>query len=98
MSQRREPLYAKMGHSVDTQTLIHRLESNELAAYHSIYQAPSADVARQLGLGWLDYDGVLLVWNRAAPTFLFNRVLALGLFKPATDETGATVSGSSGRN
>jgi GNAT superfamily N-acetyltransferase len=71
---------------VDTQALTKRLETNELAAYRSIYQAPSADVAKQLGLGCVDYDGTLLVWNRAAPTFLFNRVLALGVFQPATDE------------
>lgn len=70
---------------MDIQTLTNRLEANELAAYRSIYQAPSADVARQLGFGCADYEGALLIWNRAAPTFLFNRVLALGVFQSATE-------------
>ena len=77
---------------MDVQTLTHRLEANELAAYRSIYQAPSSAVAGQLGLGYADYGGALLVWNRAAPTFLFNRVLALGVFQPAMERAGFQVA------
>jgi len=50
-----------------------------------MYQSPAPAVAAQLGLGYTEQGGALLIWNRAAPTLLFNRILALGAFEPADD-------------
>ncbi len=75
-----------MSQPPDSLTLTRRLEANEVACYRSIYELIPAEVAGRLGIGWVEQDGALLVWNRAAPMFLFNRVLALGVFAPATDE------------
>jgi GNAT superfamily N-acetyltransferase len=50
-----------------------------------MYQSPAPAVAAQLGLGYAEQGGALLIWNRAAPTLLLNRILALGIFEPADD-------------
>jgi GNAT superfamily N-acetyltransferase len=69
----------------DIITLTQRLEANEVAAWRAIVQAPAAEVASRLGLGCAEQGGALLIWNRAAPVFIYNRLLALGVFEPATD-------------
>src|SRR5215212_12148323 len=63
-----------------------RLESNEVAAWRAMYQSPTPAVAAKLGLGYAEQGGALLIWNRAAPTLLLNRILALGVFESADDE------------
>ena len=65
--------------------LTRRLANNEIAAWRTIYQAVSADLAAQLGIGYAEDAGVLHIWNRSAPVFLFNRVIGLGVFEEATD-------------
>src|SRR6266508_2508415 len=65
--------------------LTRRLEANEIAAWRAIYDAASATLAAQLGFGYAEQGGALLFWNRAAPSPLFNRIVGLGVFEPATD-------------
>lgn len=74
-----------MSQSSDNLALTRQLEANEIAAWRTMWQAPAAEVAVQLGLGYAERGGALLIWNRAAPVFLYNRLLALGVFEPATD-------------
>lgn len=69
----------------DITTLAQRLEANEVEAWRSIMRGPTAAMAEQLGVGWAEQDGALLIWNRAAPVPIYNRLLALGVFEPATD-------------
>ena len=69
----------------DITTLAQRLEANEVDAWRAIVQGPPAAMAQQLGLGWAEQGGALLIWNRAAPVPIYNRLLALGVFEPATD-------------
>jgi GNAT superfamily N-acetyltransferase len=69
----------------DIAALARRLEMNEIAAWRAMYQSPTPAVAAQLGLGYAEQGGALQIWNRAAPTLLFNRILALGVFEPADD-------------
>jgi hypothetical protein len=69
----------------DILELARRLAYNEIAAWRTIYQALSADLAAQLGIGYAEEYGALRIWNRSAPVFLFNRVIGLGLFEEATD-------------
>jgi GNAT superfamily N-acetyltransferase len=65
--------------------LARRLEANEIAAWRAIFDAASAALAAQLGFGYAEQGGALLFWNRAAPSPLFNRIVGLGVFEPATD-------------
>jgi GNAT superfamily N-acetyltransferase len=69
----------------DIGALERRLEANEVAAWRAMYQSQAPAVAAHLGLGYAEQGGALLIWNRAAPTLLFNRILALGVFEPADD-------------
>jgi hypothetical protein len=68
-----------------TTELTRRLANNEIAAWRTIYQAVSADLAAQLEIGYAEDAGALRIWNRSAPVFLFNRVMGLGVFEEATD-------------
>jgi hypothetical protein len=68
-----------------TTELTRRLVNNEIATWRAIYQAASANLAAQLGIGYAEEAGALRVWNRSAPVFLFNRVIGLGVFEEATD-------------
>lgn len=74
-----------MSSSTDMIELARRLEANEIAAWRSMYHASPAAIAAQLGSGYTEQGGALLVWNRAAPLVLFNRIMGLGVFEPATD-------------
>ncbi len=74
-----------MSDQQDIGALERRLEANEVAAWRAMYQSPTPAVAARLGLGYAEQGGALLIWNRAAPTLLFNRILSLGVFEPATD-------------
>jgi GNAT superfamily N-acetyltransferase len=74
-----------MSQPIDSTALARRLEANEIAAWRSIFQAPAPDVAAKLGLGYVEQAGALLIWNRAAPVAIYNRLLALGVFEPAAD-------------
>ena len=74
-----------MSHPSDNLALARRLEANEVAAWRTMWQSPAAEVAAQLGLGYAEQGGALLIWNRAAPVLIYNRLLALGVFEPATD-------------
>lgn len=69
----------------DISALTRRLEANEIAAWRAICEAPAPEVAEQIGLGCADLGGALLIWNRAAPVFIYNRLLAPGVFEPASD-------------
>lgn len=69
----------------DITALERRLEANEVAAWRAMYQSLTPVIAEQLGMGYAEQGGALLIWNRAAPTLLFNRILALGVFEPADD-------------
>src|SRR5215208_3156639 len=71
----------------DSTALARRLEANEVAAWRAMVGAPPAEIAASLGLGYAEQDGALLIWNRAAPVLIYNRLLALGVFKPATNVT-----------
>jgi hypothetical protein len=73
-----------MSQPADIAGLARRLEANEVAAWRAMYQAPSNEIAAQMGIGCADEHGALLIWNRSAPVFLFNRLLALGVFEPAS--------------
>ena len=68
-----------------TTELTRRLANNEIAAWRTIYQAVSADLATQLGIGYAEDAGALRIWNRSAAVSLFNRVMGLGVFEEATD-------------
>ncbi len=68
-----------------TTALTRRLANNEIAAWRTIYEAVSPDLATQLGIGYAEGAGALHIWNRSAPVFLFNRVIGLGVFEEATD-------------
>lgn len=70
-----------------TTELARRLVNNEIATWRAIYQAASAGLAAQLGIGYTEEAGALRIWNRSAPVFLFNRVIGLGVFEEATDAT-----------
>ena len=74
-----------MTESNATTELTRRLAHNEIAAWRTIYQAVSADLATRLGIGYAEDAGALRIWNRSAPVFLFNRVIGLGVFEEATD-------------
>lgn len=74
-----------MSASHDILALARQLEANEVAAWRSMYSQLPATLAAQLGVGWHEQGGALVLWNRAAPVFIFNRVLALGVFEPAAD-------------
>lgn len=74
-----------MSQPEDSMALARRLEANEVAAWRAMYHSPAPEIAAQLGLGYAEQGGALLIWNRAAPTLLLNRILALGVFEPATD-------------
>jgi GNAT superfamily N-acetyltransferase len=74
-----------MSQRQNSDALEQRLEANEVAAWRAMFQSPAPAVAAQLGLGYAEQGGALQIWNRAAPTLLFNRVLALGVFQPADD-------------
>jgi hypothetical protein len=74
-----------MSSSADTTELARRLEANEIAAWRSMYHACPVAIAVQIGCGYAEQGGALLVWNRAAPVLLFNRIMGLGVFEPATD-------------
>ena len=65
--------------------LTRRLEANEIGAWRAIFDAASAALAAQLGFGYAEQGGALLFWNRAAPSPLFNRIVGLGVFEPATN-------------
>jgi GNAT superfamily N-acetyltransferase len=62
------------------------LESNEVAAWRAMYHSPAPEIAARLGLGYAEQGGALLIWNRAAPALQLNRILALGVFEPSTDQ------------
>jgi GNAT superfamily N-acetyltransferase len=74
-----------MSNPQDILALERRLEANEIAAWRAMCRPPAPAIAAQLGLGYAEQGGALLIWNRAAPTLLFNRILALGVFEPADD-------------
>jgi GNAT superfamily N-acetyltransferase len=74
-----------MSSSADIAELARRLEANEIAAWRSMYHASPPAIAARLGCGYTQQDGALLVWNRAAPVLMFNRIMGLGVFEPATD-------------
>jgi GNAT superfamily N-acetyltransferase len=74
-----------MSNQHDIGALERRLEANEVAAWRAMYQSPTPAVAARLGIGYAEQGGMLQIWNRAASTLLFNRVLALGVFEPADD-------------
>jgi GNAT superfamily N-acetyltransferase len=65
--------------------LTRRLEANEIATWRAIFDAAPAALAAQLGFGYAEQGGALLFWNRAAPSPLFNRIVGLGVFEPASD-------------
>ena len=75
---------------MESPELIQQLEANEIAAWRSIYQSPMPSVAAQLGMGFFEHAGALLMWNRAAPVPILNRLVGLGVFAPA-DETAIDV-------
>lgn len=70
----------------DLAALTRRLEANEIVAWRSMFQSPAPDVAARLGIGCFEQAGAIMAWNRAAPVPMLNRVLALGVFEPATDQ------------
>jgi hypothetical protein len=74
-----------MNQPADITALARRLEANEIAAWRAICHSPPAALAEQLGIGTAEAHGALLIWNRAAPVLLFNRLLGLGVFEPASD-------------
>lgn len=74
-----------MSQPIDSAALARRLEANEIAAWRAMFRAPAPDVAAKLGVGQLEQAGALLIWNRAAPVAIYNRLLSLGVFEPATD-------------
>ena len=74
-----------MSSSADITELVRRLEANEIAAWRSMYHASPPAIATRLGCSYIVQGGALLVWNRAAPVVLFNRIMGLGVFEPATD-------------
>lgn len=65
------------------ESLVQQFEANEIAAWRSIYQSPMPDLAERLGMGFLEHAGALLMWNRAAPVPILNRLVGLGVFAPA---------------
>jgi hypothetical protein len=69
----------------DIAALARRIEVIDKASWRSMYEASPPDVAVSLGLGCAEEDGVLRIWNRSAPSLLFNRLLGLGVDAPATD-------------
>lgn len=76
MTHYREP-------GMESPELIQQFETNEIVAWRSIYQSPQLDMAAQLGLGFWEDQGALLLWNRAAPVPILNRLIGLGVFAPA---------------
>ena len=70
----------------DSLALARQLEANEVTAWRAMYHSPAPEIAARLGLGYAEQGGALLIWNRAAPALLLNRILALGVFEPATDQ------------
>ena len=74
-----------MSQSTDITALARQLEGNEIAAWRATLSGGSPAIATQLGFGSVEQDGALLIWNRAAPSPLFNRLLGLGVFAPATE-------------
>lgn len=77
---------ASMSQLDNIATLAQQLEANEIAAWRAIFGGPPAPLAAHLGSGYLEQGRALMIWNRAARVPLFNRIVGLGLFEPATDD------------
>ena len=72
---------------MELSALLPLFEAGEIAAWRSIYQSPPAALMAQLGMGYFEHAGALLMWNRAAPVPVLNRVVGLGVFAPADSAT-----------
>ena len=62
------------------------IEAIERAAWVDIYEAAPAEFARQAGLSSARIDDVAILCLSAAPDTQFNRILGLGVDRPATAE------------
>jgi GNAT superfamily N-acetyltransferase len=73
-----------MAQPSDNLALVQRIEANERAAWRAPYAAVSPMLAAHFGIGYYEHGGALMIWNRAAPATLFNRIIGLGVFEPTT--------------
>src|SRR5262249_9782169 len=73
-----------MAQPSDNLALVRRIEANERAAWRAPYAAVWPMLAAHLGIGYYEHGGALMIWNRAAPVILFNRIIGLGVFEPTT--------------
>ena len=72
---------------MELSALVRLFEAHEIAAWRSIYQSLPAALLAQLGMGCVEHAGALLMWNRAGPLPILNRIIGLGVFAPADDLT-----------
>jgi len=73
-----------MTQASDNLALLRRIEANEQAAWRAPYAAVSPVLAARMGIGYYELGGALMIWNRAAPAILFNRIIGLGVFEPTS--------------
>ncbi len=70
-----------------------RAEAVERAALVDLHRAAGSDLRDRLGMSFEEVDGTLVSIAAAKPTILVNRVVGLGLTRPASRDTVETIVG-----